>query len=540
MAGSTTKIYLVFHLAALICKASQALHHSSRVIYCNHVLQNLKERFYMAGSLKRSGEPLSKSSYGIVHWNQILTKSVTCSIETCRCDSTTSRLITEILISVSQRQEAMTEGGGGGGRKSNQLLFVGMTRDNEMNNHPFTYQLVTLKKCISIDVAEIKLSILSKEDVVDMISYQFRLPGRLVRELAKEVHQKTSGHALFVVQLLNSLVQDSTISYSPLKRRYNWNIRRISALRTNDGVASLIVSNLSLLKPRPLRCLMILSCLGMQSDLSLIRILDRESPSTLSPQGGIESFLPGLVERGVLDMPGHSSSVVFSHDLIQQHIYDSIPEEERRMLHYGIGTFLGSMTTLDSTSHKSSIEGCVDQLYLSDASSTTNSMAKPLSLVFIAADQINAAGPEFIREHAQQTRFAGWNLHTANKAAEASNFQAALYHYGNGIDYLRGGLWLGDSTYQLCKELHEGAVIASFALGDAAGVERFANAIINNVPFEDSLVAQTLLIRSMKSSGNYAETIARGMRDKWFKACFSQAYMHLMSAFPSLHTMLSF
>lgn len=189
------------------------------------------------------------------------------------CDSTTSRLISEILISVSQRQEAMTEGGGGGG-KSNQLLFVGMNRDNEINNsHPFSNQLVPLKKCNNIDLAEIKLSSLSREDVVDMISHEFRLPGRLVRELAKEVHHKTSGHALFVVQLLNSLVQDSTISYSPLKRRYNWDVRRIAALRTNDGVASLIVSNLSLLKPRPLRCLRILSCLGMQSDLSLVRLL---------------------------------------------------------------------------------------------------------------------------------------------------------------------------------------------------------------------------------------------------------------------------
>ena len=45
-----------------------------------------------------------------------------------------------------------------------------------------------------------------------MIMTEMRLPMRLVQGLASVVHKKTTGDAIFVAQVLNSLVRDSNSS----------------------------------------------------------------------------------------------------------------------------------------------------------------------------------------------------------------------------------------------------------------------------------------------------------------------------------------
>lgn len=135
---------------------------------------------------------------------------------------------------------------------------------------------------------------------------------------------------------------------------------------------------------------------------------------------------------------------------------------------------------------------------------------KSFTLIHIATDQINAAGPLFITDEAQRTRLAGWNLVAAKSAAFLSNFQAALNNYQCGILFISSrDLWRGDS--QLCLELHEGAAYCLYALARHSEVKLYANAIIENLPFEESLVAQDLLLQSLENAGHYTECAARGI-----------------------------
>ena len=97
------------------------------------------------------------------------------------------------------------------------------------------------------------------------------------------------------------------------------------------------------------------------------------------------------------------------------------------------------------------------------------------------------------------------------EAAECFNFQAALFKYKNGIEFLTERLWLEDSTNQLCRELHEGAAFASFALGESADVELYARAIIEQVPLEDSIAAHAYYIRSLNKAGRFTEALATGL-----------------------------
>ena len=191
-------------------------------------------------------------------------------------------------------------------------------------------------------VTAIELSTLSLDDVVEMISSELRLPRRLVIGLADVVHKRTHGHAvrivlpilltpphpsplhylnmflihdcttaplqLFLVQLLNSLVSDSTIAYSPLNRRFDWAKLDIDNHKTPDSVASLIVSKLKSLSPEELKCLRIISCFGMHTDYKLLELLESFG---LAPRGGFMPYLPNLAVQGVVEAAGHSTRIVF-------------------------------------------------------------------------------------------------------------------------------------------------------------------------------------------------------------------------------------
>ena len=331
---------------------------------------------------------------------------------------------------------------------------------------------------------------------------EMRLPKRLVLDLRNVIYKKTSGHALFVAQLLNSLVRDSTISYSPQKWCFHWNWERVSSLRTWDSVAGFIVSNLSSLQPGALLTLRIVSCFGTLLQLSLLELLDS---FPRRPNEGIVFFLPSLVEKGVLEK--EFPMIVFSHDLIQQQVYESMGLEQRQRLHLDLGIFLGSKTTLDRSE---TIEADLQKLDLSEKHNMRDSAVLPLSLGAIATEQINNAGPEFIHDHSQRIRFAGWNLKSGKLAISASNFRAAFHYYERGIGFLHEQLWLKD-TYSLCLQLNDGAAYALYALGRATDSGKYARSIIDKVPFEDSLAAQLLLLRSYEFTGDNEKIISEGL-----------------------------
>ena len=413
-------------------------------------------------------------------------------------DPTTLGLMSEVLISICQYPE-----------ERQHLVFVGMYRDDEVSSDLMLFKTssVNLEVDGSANVTDVKLSTLSLDDVTEMIMSELRLPKRLVSDLADVVHKRTHGHALFVVQLLNSLVSDSTIAYSPMNHRFYWDQDTVCILKTADSVASLIVSKLTSLPVGELQCLRIISCFGIQVQSDLLELLEG---FRLAPQGGFKPHLRNLVDQGIIEIVGYSTIVVFSHDLIQEQVYEGIPVKERQQLHSDIGISLGSKTSLDVSCEHKTIDAAIEQLYLSDVSDNEDSFIDVSSLVSIATSQINNAGPEFFADRTQHTRFASWNLRAGKDAAEHSSFRAALHYYKHGIAFLGDALWLED-TYELCLKLYEGASFSSSALGEISQISMYANDIINNVNFEDSLVAEHLLISSLSVSGQYKEAVARGL-----------------------------
>ena len=420
------------------------------------------------------------------------------------CDNSTLELISEVFISVGQQME--------GGQK---LIYAGLYRDDEVGlDHPVSVQIDTFNQSQSVDVADqIEISYLARDEVVDMLMAEMRLPHRQVCKLADVVYRRTLGHAMFVVQLLNGLASSAIISYSPLKHCYSWDADKLAKVKTFDSVASLIVSNVSQLDEQSQRALRVLSCLLGQADLSLLRLL--ESNENIAPDAGFEVHLKGLIDRGIVELS--EEFVSFTHDLILQQVYDNIPLDDRVQMHFDIGTHLGSVLKLDD--QESTLESIMRDLDLkSDTPSNgtdqygADATQQLCSVIFVAVDQVNLAGSRFVKDSSDRLRFAEWNMVAADEAAKLSCFQIAANLYKCGIDFLPAGqdAWKS-SNVELYRGLHEGAAKSLFALGNYSQSIDCASAVIRHLEFEQSLRAYPLLMRSLNSTSRFSDTIATGI-----------------------------
>ena len=404
-------------------------------------------------------------------------------------DSSALDLLSEILTSVGRLPN---------GR--NNFLFIGCYRDGIGERHPLTAHLSEFRRHHDIGLTEINLNKLSIDDVTDIIMTELRLPRRLVLELANIVHKKTSGHALFVVQLLNSLVRDSVLAFSPMKRRFDWDSAKVRSLKTADNVASLVVSNLNSLNADEIRTLRVLSCFGMQSKLSVLALMN---DSCLF--GGVDPYLQSLIEGGMIETT--DSLVVFTHDLIQQGVYNDIPTEERRRLHLNIGICYDMKVSLDQHSMVGQIEEIdFDRLSFVGRNVETQEIN---AIIGLATNQVNRVDPKSI-ELSDRIRFARWNMVAASQFAKSFNFCASAHYCRKGIGLLYDNLWCNE-TFDLCRALHEGAASASLFLGDDSDALKYANILIDKLPFADSLAAQYIVLRSLERVGNYEEQVARGL-----------------------------
>merc|ERR1712194_195009 len=218
---------------------------------------------------------------------------------------------------------------------------------------------------------------------------------------------------------------------------------------------------------------------------------------------GLDTF----VEKGILDRAG--PIIIFTHDLIQQGAYEGMPLDERHKLHLEIGLFLGSISSIDCSLAVEPLSTVIEQLQLNDSTFFVG-RSMTSSLLSLACDQINTAGPTSVSDQEQVQTIAQWNLSAGQKSSQQSNYCAALYYFSKGIAFVRGDRWWLTST-ELCLKLHEGAVVASFALGESDNVTRYADKVEGNVPFLDTLKIQQVGLKSLGQSGKHEECICKGI-----------------------------
>ena len=276
------------------------------VAYCHRVLRSMRDGIGRAGlarlvgflpslpllfpSLGRGAEMDMVSGQLSYPLSKILEAFDRCIMICCDdlqwADSTSLSFLSDVLMNI-----------GGLKLAKRRCLFLGLFRHEEIDDHhPLSIQRSYLQMSSLITTTEIQLSSLFKDDVVEMLMATLRLPRRIVYPLADLVFKKTSGHAIYVVELLNSLLNESLVAWSPWRGCYAWDLDRIGFIQTHTNVAELIAANLTSLSPPSMSVLRILSCFGIQTDMSLLQVLSKF-------QEGMTS-LDEFVERGILDIAG--------------------------------------------------------------------------------------------------------------------------------------------------------------------------------------------------------------------------------------------
>ena len=176
-------------------------------------------------------------------------------------------------------------------------------------------------------------------------------------------------------------------------------------------------------------------------------------------------------------------------------------EKSRRSLHLELGEYLGA-----NTSELSSMEPLTKSVTAHQKPFFAGSQLTS-SLVTLACDQIDNVKVDFIEDLHQQVKYAQWNLIAAQKVGHESNFCAALYYIDKGISFLGKERWQVDLW--LCASLHEGAVMAAFALGEIEKIVQYSNEFIAHVPFEETLGVQLIALKSLVLLNKLDEVIMR-------------------------------
>jgi DNA-binding winged helix-turn-helix (wHTH) protein/tetratricopeptide (TPR) repeat protein len=187
---------------------------------------------------------------------------------------------------------------------------------------------------------EIAVGALSRDDIASYVGARFGgAPPSALRRLAKRVHERTEGNALFMVNMINDLVAAGLLAW----RDGRWQVEgsvETAADRIPAGLQELIGRGMLGLPPPVRQVLEAASVAGdefavaavaaaLQTDAAAIE----EVCAELAAQGTL------LVDAGVAEWPDASVSgrYRFRHALYRRVLYEGIPAARRVQLHRAIG-----------------------------------------------------------------------------------------------------------------------------------------------------------------------------------------------------------
>src|SRR5262249_23116555 len=226
-----------------------------------------------------------------------------------------------------------------GQRIGNQRLMVAGTlrpEDIERSNHP-------LKGCKAEMQAhrlseELALGSLSRDHIAEYLNATFA-PNDFPPELASLIHDKTEGHPLFAINLLQYLSERGDIG----KENAHWSLLRPLAemeLEAPEGVRSMIGKKMDALEEEDRRTLQYASVEGTEFVstvvASLLGVDEVDLEERLAALGKTHRLIETLGEEELPD-GSLATRYRFSHALYQNFLYGDLVNKRRVMLHRQAG-----------------------------------------------------------------------------------------------------------------------------------------------------------------------------------------------------------
>jgi DNA-binding SARP family transcriptional activator len=200
------------------------------------------------------------------------------------------------------------------------IVIVGTYRDTETgSDHPLTATLADLGRTSALQ--RLPLGGLSEADVLRLVDMFANVENRDID--ARLVFQRTEGNPFFVGEVLRMLQEDPTLSIE------DW------ANLVPPGVRDVIGQRLSRLSDG---CVLVLECASVSGRHFNVNLLEQvaELDRTLVLDALDEAMQSGLIQV----TSSGDGSYQFSHALVQETVYTSLPVSRRATLHRRMGAAL--------------------------------------------------------------------------------------------------------------------------------------------------------------------------------------------------------
>jgi predicted ATPase len=223
-------------------------------------------------------------------------------------------------------------------REPARLLMLGTYRPAEavIRGHPLRGMVQEL--CGRGQAVELRLEVLPAEDVAAYVAG--RLGGPASAALAAFIYERTDGNALFMVNMLEHLVQQGEV----VRRGGAWTLREgAETVSVPEGLRQLLGRRLEALRPEARRVLEAASVVGEAFAVAAVAAGVQGSVEEVEAVcEGLVAPPPFLADIGLVTWPDGTSagSYRFQHALYQQVLYGGLGTGRRAQLHRRIGARL--------------------------------------------------------------------------------------------------------------------------------------------------------------------------------------------------------
>lgn len=316
------------------------------------------------------------------------------------------------------------------------FLFIGAYRDNEVNSeHPLVKTTRNLKIRNAI-TSEIVLSPLTLANYLDLLSDSLKLEVREITGLGEMLYDKTRGNPFFVKQLLKILLNENILHYSYDRSRWDWNLENIEKLAFSDNVVEVLLEQFKKLPSSLQEILKISSCIGnefkLQTLLTILKEYNIPAQADLTAAIKNEFVLVSsghfqMLSSTIYEQFGAASvgdvKFKFSHDRIQQAVYQSLTDKQKQQHHLSIGRiFLGEFD-----------------------------LQKEGKALFVVTDQFLRC-PKLLQDSVEKKKVMGLMGVAGNRAKLSENYEIALKYCEAGTALCERSFWKSD--YNQVYELH--------------------------------------------------------------------------------------
>ena len=377
--------------------------------------------------------------------------------------------------------------------KTRYLLIIGAYRDNEVDStHPLIISLDKLKNENAV-INFITLLPLEARYINQLISDSLKCSLSDAENLGKLCLEKTGGNPFFLIQFLNSLVDQDLIEFDTETLKWEWDASLIEKADITSNVAELMTARIQMLSEKTKRILKLASCIGNRFDLDTLTIINEKTAVETANEMN-EALESGLIQpigegyrlAGYLDfMKGDNNSerleqeiqYKFLHDRVHQ-AASSLMGDEYKGVHLKIGKLLLQKLTEEEREER----------------------------IFDIVNYLNS-GIGFIVDQAEKERLAELNLQAGRKAKAATAYEIAFQYFSTGLKLLGNNAW--EDNYSLTLEMNIETAEASHLTGNFEKTDEFAAGITNHAKnLLDKIRINEIVIQSFMSRDRLGESIS--------------------------------